>query len=78
MLRDIQDSFTDELKRLQAGCCQISDLGKSEATAGLTFVCISRAKSPGDLLVKSMPSERFSELGKKTYISAKVARGSAS
>ena len=43
----------------------IIDLGKSEATAGLIFVCLSRAKRLGDLLIEPMPFERLSNLGKK-------------
>ena len=31
------------------------DLGKSESTAGLTFVCLSRAKRLVDLVIESMP-----------------------
>ena len=40
-------------------------LGKSKATAGLTFVCLSRAKRLGDLLIEPMPFERLSKLGEK-------------
>ena len=39
------------------------DLGKSESTAGLTFVCLSRAKRLVDLLIEPMPLERLSRLG---------------
>ena len=41
----------------------IVDLGKSESTAGLTFVCLSRAKRLVDLLLGPMPLERRSKLG---------------
>ena len=41
------------------------DLGKSESTAELTFVCLSRAKRLVDLLIEPMPFERLSKLGDK-------------
>ena len=41
----------------------VVDLGKSESTAGLTFVCLSRAKRLVDLLVEPMPLERLSKIG---------------
>ena len=41
----------------------IVDLGKSESTAGLTFVCFSRAKRLVDLLIELMPLERLSKIG---------------
>ena len=37
--------------------------GKSKSTAGLTFVCLSRAKCLVDLLIESMPLERLSKIG---------------
>ena len=40
-------------------------LGKSEATAGITFVCLSRAKRLRDLLIEPMPFERLPKLGEK-------------
>ena len=43
----------------------VVDLGKSESTAGLTFVCLSRAKRLVDLLIEPMPFERLSKLGDK-------------
>ena len=43
----------------------VVDLGKSESTAGLTFVCLSRAKRLVDLLIELMPFERLSKLGDK-------------
>ena len=36
---------------------------KSESTAGLTFVCLSRAKRLVDLLIEPMPLEKLSEIG---------------
>ena len=41
----------------------VVDLGKSESTAGLTFVCLSRAKRFVNLLIEPMPSERLSKIG---------------
>ncbi|CAN0005066.1 unnamed protein product, partial [Ascophyllum nodosum] len=41
----------------------VVDLGKSESTAGLTFVCLSRAKRLADLLIEPMPLERLSKIG---------------
>ena len=41
----------------------VVDLGKSEFTAGLTFVCLSRAKRLVDLLIELMPLERLSKIG---------------
>ena len=41
------------------------DLGKSELTAGLTFVCLSRAKRLVDLLLEPVPFEMLSKLGDK-------------
>ena len=41
----------------------VVDLGKSEFTAGLTFVCLSRAKRFVDLLIEPMPLERLSKIG---------------
>ena len=43
----------------------VVDLGKTESTAGLTFVCLSRAKRLLDLLIEPMAFERFSKLGDK-------------
>ena len=42
----------------------VVDLGKSESTAGLTFVCLSRAKRLRlvDLLIEPMPLERLSKI----------------
>ena len=40
----------------------VVDLGKSESTAGLTFVCLSRAKRLVDLLIEPMPLERLSKI----------------
>ena len=41
----------------------VVDLGKSESTAALTFVCLSRAKRLVDLLIEPMPLERLSKIG---------------
>ena len=41
----------------------VVDLGKSESTAGLTFVCLSRAKRLVDLLIEPTPLERLSKIG---------------
>ena len=41
----------------------VVDLGKSKSTAGLTFVCLSRAKRLVDLLIEPMPLERLSKIG---------------
>ena len=45
----------------------VIDLGKSEATSGLIFVCLSRAKRLGDLLIEPMPFERFSRVKSISY-----------
>ena len=41
----------------------VVDLGRSESTAGLTFVCLNRAKRLVDLLIEPMPLERLSKIG---------------
>ena len=41
----------------------VVDLGKSESTVGLTFVCLSRANRLVDLLIEPMPLERLSKIG---------------
>ena len=41
----------------------VVDLGKSESTAGLTFVCLSRAKRLVDLLIEPMPLKRLPKIG---------------
>ena len=41
----------------------IVNLGKPESTAGLTFVCLSRAKRLVDLLIEPLPLERLSKIG---------------
>ena len=43
----------------------VVDLGKSESTAGLTFVCLRRAKRLVDLLIEPMTFERLFKLGSK-------------
>ena len=51
----------------------VMDLGKSEATAGLTFVCASRAKRLIDLvLVESMPFDKLSKLGDKSTLNIRL------
>ena len=44
----------------------VIDLGKSEATMGLTFVCLYSAKRLIYFLEESMPFNRFSKLGDKS------------
>ena len=41
----------------------VVDLGKSESTSGLTFVCLSRAKSLVDLLIDPTPLKRLFKIG---------------
>ena len=41
----------------------VVDLGKLESTAGLMFVCLSRAKRLVDLLIEPIPLERLSKIG---------------
>ena len=41
----------------------VVDLGKSESTAGLTSVCLSRAKRLAGLLIEPMPLETLSKIG---------------
>ena len=43
----------------------VIDLGKSEATAGLSFVCLSRAKRLGGPLIEHIFFERLSKLCEK-------------
>ena len=51
----------------------VIDLGKSEATAGLTlFVCISRVKRLRYHLVEPMPFDRLSKLGKKAILKVRL------
>ena len=50
----------------------VVDLGKSESTAGLTFVCLSRAKRLVDLLIEPMTFERFSKLGNKPTLQLRL------
>ena len=40
----------------------VVNLGKPESTAGLTFVCLSRAKRLVDLLIEPLPLERLSTI----------------
>ena len=41
----------------------VVNLGKSESTAGLTFVCLSRAKRLVYLLIELMPLKRLFKIG---------------
>ena len=50
----------------------VIDLGKSEATAGLTFVCLSRAKRLVELLVEPMLFDRLSKLGEKPALKLRL------
>ena len=51
----------------------IIDLGKAETTAGSTFfVCLSRDKRIGDLLIEPMPFETLSKLGEKHTIQLRL------
>ena len=52
----------------------VIDLEKSEVTAGLIFVCLSRAKRLLDLLVESMPFDRLSKLGKTTTLNLRLEK----
>ena len=47
----------------------VIDLGKSDSTAGLTVVCLSRAKRLVDLLAEPMLFDRPSKLGKNSTLS---------
>ena len=55
----------------------VIDLKKSEATAGLTFVCLSRAKRLVDLLVEPIPFDRLSRLGKERTLKVRPEKKSA-
>ena len=72
-------SITMHKSQVQTMNKAVIDLGKSEATAGLTlFVCLSRANRPGDLLIEPMPFERLSKLDEKyTFHLSKATRESA-
>ena len=50
------------------------DAGKSEATAGLTFVCLSRAKRLVDLLVEPMPLDKLYKLSDKPTLKLDLER----
>ena len=41
----------------------VVNLGKPESTAGLTFVCLIRAKLLVDLVIEPLPLERLSKIG---------------
>ena len=50
----------------------VIDLGKYEATAKLTFVCLSRAKRLVDLLVEPVPFDRLSKLCDKPTLKIRL------
>ena len=58
-------SITMHMSQGQTMDKAVVDLGKSESTAGLTFVCLSRAKRLVDLLIEPMAFKRLSKLGDK-------------
>ena len=45
----------------------VIDLGPKEACTGLTFVCLSRAKTLVDLMVEPMSFDRIGNLGNYAY-----------
>ena len=53
----------------------VVDLEKSESTAGLTFVCLSRAKRLVDLLIELIPFERLFKLGDKPTFQLQLREG---
>lgn len=53
------------------------NLGKSEATAGLIFVCLSRTKRTIDLLAEPMPFDRLSILGGKLTFKTETSERTA-
>ena len=50
----------------------VIDLGKSEATTGLIFVCLSRAKRLVDLLVEPTSFDRLCKLGEKSTLKIRL------
>ena len=48
----------------------VIDLGPKEACAGLTFVCLSRAKRLVDLIVEPMSFDRIGNLGNSSTMKA--------
>ena len=48
------------------------DLGPKEACTGLTFVCLSRAKRLGDLIVEPMSFNRIGNLGNSSTMKARL------
>ena len=48
------------------------DLGPKEACTGLTFVCLSRAKSLVDLIVEPMSFNRIGNLGNSSTMKARL------
>ena len=50
----------------------VIDLGPKEACAGLTFVCLSRAKILVDLMVEPMSFDRIGKLGNSSTMKARL------
>ena len=50
----------------------VIDLGPKEACTGLTFVCLSRAKKPVDLIVEPMSFDRIGNLGNSSTMKARL------
>ena len=50
----------------------VIDLGPKEACTGLTFVCLSRAKRLGDLMVEPMSFDRIGNLGNSSTMKARL------
>ena len=50
----------------------VIDLGPKEACAGLTFVCLSRAKRLVDLMVETMSFDRIGNLGNSSTMKARL------
>ena len=50
----------------------VIDLGPKEACAGLTFVCLSRAKRLVDLMVETMGFDRIGNLGNSSTMKARL------
>ena len=48
------------------------DLGPNEASTGLTFVCLSRAKTLVDLMVEPMSLDRIGNLGNSSTMKARL------
>ena len=50
----------------------VIDLGPMEACTGLTFVCLSRAKSLVDLMVEPLSFDRIGNLGNSSTTKARL------